>query len=169
MTNVSEVEHEHGCPVHYHARGKCSCVAANASDDVDAVPMMTCPNCNGIGTTAGATYTWCSMCNKTGKASVTRPEQRVDVFKRNWLARYGFAPTETDIYNAGILAERGVPIAANAQAPVATVAWLNDMGTEQKLSFAPLVGAFEHRALGLLDAAPIASALPATPIGGEKS
>lgn len=72
-------------------------------DDSGASNDMTCPNCNGIGTTAGATYTNCSMCNKTGKVSIKRPEQRAEVFKRNWFARYGVAPTESDFYNAGML------------------------------------------------------------------
>jgi hypothetical protein len=39
------------------------------------------------------------------------------------------------------------PDAAPVAVEDATVAYLNDMGTEQKLSFSPIAGAFEHRAL----------------------
>lgn len=56
----------------------------------------TCPNCNGIGTTGGATYTWCSMCDKTGKVRVKPPvvapvvSQDSGVRFEVWAASEGF-------------------------------------------------------------------------------
>jgi hypothetical protein len=68
--------------------------------------FQTCPGCRGTGTVAGCSYTWCNMCDKTGKVAVKRPISKVEEFKSEWNSKYGFPPTDSDIFNAGMLRER---------------------------------------------------------------
>lgn len=46
-----------------------------------------------------------------------RPISKVEEFKSEWTSKYGFPPTDSDIFNAGMLRERNAAPAS----PVASV------------------------------------------------